>query len=178
MTNMVPIVADSNQFRIRRPEGNEAALYRDLLVAAGLPPDGLDACLRDALVAVDATGAVRGGVALEVYGEAALLRSLAVAPRDRGAGLGRRLVERVVELAADRGVGRLVLLTETAAAFFETLGFAPASRMEVPAAVQQSVQFRGACPQSAAVLTASTTLLRSRLAADITARSRAQETHS
>jgi GNAT superfamily N-acetyltransferase len=46
---------------------------------------------------------VIGSVAIELYGEEALLRSLAVAPAVRGQGLGQRLVDAGLALGAERG---------------------------------------------------------------------------
>ena len=44
------------------------------------------------------------------------------------------------------------LLTETAGDFFPRFGFRPTTRAAVPSAVQQSVEFREACPASAVVM--------------------------
>jgi amino-acid N-acetyltransferase len=46
----------------------------------------------------------------------------------------------------------LYLLTTTAARFFERFGFRPAERVEVPSSVRRSVEFRGACPESAVLM--------------------------
>ncbi len=101
------------------------------------------------VAAEEASGDLRGMVALEVAGDAALLRSLAVAPQERGSGLGRRLVEHALREAAERRVAIVVLLTETADDFFRHLGFEPCRRDEIPASLHDSAELRGACPQSA-----------------------------
>ena len=99
------------------------ALY-GLLQASGLPLDGLDAHLSTALVAkVD--GQVVGSAAVELYGQAALLRSVAVAQPMRGTGLGRKLVEAAQAIASRASVQRLYLLTETAAEWFPVLALYP-----------------------------------------------------
>ena len=122
-----------------------------LLTASGLPHDGLAQHLETAVVA-RAGPVVVGSAALELYGEAALLRSVAVAEGLRGQGLGRELTEVALRLARDRGVRRLYLLTTTAEGYFPHFGFAPVTRAEVDPAVQLSAEFTGACPDSAAVL--------------------------
>lgn len=122
-----------------------------LLRASDLPPDGLAEHFDAALVARDGA-AIVGSVALELYGEAALLRSVAVVPTLRGQGLGRQLTQAALALARSRGVRRVYLLTTTAERYFPTFGFAPIARAEVEPAVQASVEFTGACPDSAAVL--------------------------
>ena len=126
--------------------------YRELLARAGLPPEGLAECLPDALVA-RRDGLLQGAVALETYGDQALLRSLVVAPATRGGGLGGALVDAALALARRRGVATVYLLTETAAPFFAHRGFATLARADVPTAVQESVQFRSVCPQSAIAMT-------------------------
>jgi amino-acid N-acetyltransferase len=122
-----------------------------LLQSCELPTEGLMEHWQTALVARQGA-AVVGSVALELYGKNALLRSLAVAAGRRGEGLGRRLAQAALELARQRGVVQVYLLTETAAAFFPKLGFETVSRDQVPAAVRTSVEFTGACPESALAL--------------------------
>jgi amino-acid N-acetyltransferase len=122
-----------------------------LLTASGLPLDGLAEHMETAVVA-RAGPAVVGSAALELYGEAALLRSVAVAEGLRGQGLGRALTHAALRLARERGVQRLYLLTTTAEGYFPSFGFAPVTRAEVEPAVQVSAEFTGACPDSATVL--------------------------
>jgi len=92
-----------------------------------------------------------GCSALEVYGDFALLRSVAVDEYHRGDGLGRDLTRAALDLARQRGVSEIYLLTETAGEFFPRFGFKPTSRADVPATVQESVEFTSACPVSALV---------------------------
>jgi amino-acid N-acetyltransferase len=122
-----------------------------LLHASGLPLDGLEEHLETALVA-RRDGRLVGCVALEIYGPVALLRSLAIASDLRGEGLGQRLTEAALDLARAAGVKEVFLLTQTAAGFFPRFGFVPAAREQAPPALQQSVEFRSACPASAACM--------------------------
>lgn len=119
-----------------------------LLARNGLPAAGLADHLATALVA-RAGGAVIGSAALEIYGEAALLRSVAVDAAWRGRGLGQALTGAALDLARRRGVVAVYLLTETAAGFFPRFGFQPLPRAAVAPAVQQSVEFTTVCPDSA-----------------------------
>lgn len=122
-----------------------------LLADAALPTAGFAAHLEDALVVRD-DGRLLGCVALELYGEEALLRSLAVAPAARGRGLGERLTAAALDLAAARGARRVWLLTTTAERFFPRFGFLAVERDELPAALAASAELRGACPASAVAM--------------------------
>ena len=122
-----------------------------LLERSGLPRDGVSDHLATALVARN-QGALVGSVALELYGTSALLRSVAVDDRLRRQGVGRQLVQTALDVACQRGVEQVYLLTETAPDFFSHLGFQPIERAMVPLAVQQSVEFTSACPASAQVM--------------------------
>jgi len=124
-----------------------------LLERSALPQDGLQEHVATTLVA-RAGACVVGCAALELYGKAALLRSVAVAAELRGAGLGHQLTRAALDLARQRGVGTVYLLTETASGFFPRFGFHPTHRAAVDQAVQQSVEFVSACPISAHVLVA------------------------
>jgi N-acetylglutamate synthase-like GNAT family acetyltransferase len=96
-----------------------------LLDAASLPRAGFKA--EDAIVVLD-EGSVRGAVALERYGAAALLRSLVVDPAWRSRGYGRRLVIGALEVARWSGADEVFLLTNDAQRYFERFGFVAVSR--------------------------------------------------
>src|SRR5262245_53687185 len=87
-----------------------------LLERSGLPPDGLSEHMVTTLVARSGD-AVVGSAALEVYGAAALLRSVAVDSALRGQGLGQRLTRAALDLARQLGIATVYLLTETASDF-------------------------------------------------------------
>ncbi len=123
----------------------------DLLRESALPCAGVERDLAVAFVARE-QGAVIACAALERYGSLALLRSVAVAARWRGQGLGRCLTEAELAEAQRLGVTEVYLLTETAAAFFERLAFRSVVRSSVPPALQASVEWREACPQTATVM--------------------------
>jgi amino-acid N-acetyltransferase len=124
-----------------------------LLERGGLPAAGLDQHLEAAVVAREGTR-VLGCAAVELYGDAGLLRSVAVDPASRGLGLGIRLTEAALTLARSRGVRTVYLLTETATQFFPRFGFRPISREEVAAAVRRSVEFTEVCAVTAQAMVA------------------------
>jgi amino-acid N-acetyltransferase len=119
-----------------------------LLTESWLPQEGVSEHLSNALVARVGRQVV-GCAALEFYGSAALLRSVAVDRSYRGQGLGQRLTEAALRLAQENGVTRVYLLTETAGQFFSKFGFQPIDRSHVPPAVRGSIEFTSLCPVSA-----------------------------
>jgi amino-acid N-acetyltransferase len=129
---------------------SDRTAIESLLASSGLPLEGLDAAIATAVVA-RGEGGVVGCAAIEPHGSVGLLRSVCVAPDLHGTGLGRRLVAATEELAAAHGIAELYLLTETAEAWFPRLGYVAATRATVPAALTDSAEFTGACPDSAAV---------------------------
>jgi len=123
----------------------------ELLDGSKLPRAGLDAHVATTLVARDGKQLV-GTAALELYGECALLRSVAVAPGLRGQGLGQELTRHALALARRHKIKSVYLLTETAGGFFPRFGFRAIPRDAVDPAVQRSVEFTSACPTSALVM--------------------------
>ena len=130
---------------------SESAAKR-LLVESGLPTADITATHLRHFFFCGPGPDLEGLVGLELYGEAALLRSLAVAPNRRGSGLGSRLVEHAERYARDRGVRSLYLLTTTAEAFFLRLGYVRIARDEAPADIKTTTEFSGICPTSSAFM--------------------------
>lgn len=129
-----------------------------LLTAADLPTAGVAELLASGadefVVAEDPTapGELAAVAGLEVCGDTALLRSVAVRPRWQAHGLGRALVARVVCRAEARGVRALYLLTTTAEHYFPRFGFTRVAREAVPAEIAATLEFRSACPASATAM--------------------------
>jgi amino-acid N-acetyltransferase len=132
-----------------RPEDAPGILA--LLDDNRLPIDGVADCLDSAFVVRDGDRVV-GVTALEIYPDGGLLRSVAVDLGARGQGLGRRLTSAALDLARMLNLPAVYLLTTTAERFFPKLGFGEISRADVPPSVQQSIEFRSACPSSAIVM--------------------------
>ena len=91
---------------------------------------------------------LEGLVGLELYGEVALLRSLAVVSSRRGSGVGSGLAAHAERHARDQGVQSLYLLTTTAEAFFMRRGYARIPRDAAPTAIKSTKEFSGICPAS------------------------------
>lgn len=142
-----------NDIEFAHPEDIPAIIA--LLHRVGLPPDGLAEHVASTVIIHDGTRVV-GSAALEVYGSAALVRSVAVGPELQRTGLGHPLMGVVANLAYERDIAELFLLTTTAQDYFLRFGFQPIARGEVPDAVVHSVQFTTVCPTTATVMRAST----------------------
>jgi arsenate reductase len=136
---------------IRRATDADRDAIRALLLANALPVADFETAPLRFWIARERDELV-GVVALEGAGETALLRSLAVAPAWRRLGLGRALVERLEVDATVEGTRQLVLLTQTAGAFFARLGYTPIERGAVPPTVTCSAEFTTLCPQDAQCL--------------------------
>ena len=121
-----------------------ATLLREL----ELPTDGVAEWLEQFWVA-EHQGQVIGVAGMERYGDSGLLRSVAVTREWRGTGVGRTLVDRVLEEGRTSGVREVYLLTTTADHYFPRFGFVCVDRDTVPAALHASAEFTGACPASA-----------------------------
>jgi amino-acid N-acetyltransferase len=137
--------------KIRRARQSDLHAVEQLLVANKLPLEGVRDHFADFIVAEDSDG-IEGAVGLEKYDSVALLRSAVVAADHRGGGIGRRLVEQVLERAEEDGIDELYLLTTTAEEYFPRFGFARTTRTAVPEELKSSAEFRGACPETAVVM--------------------------
>lgn len=122
-----------------------------LLQRSDLPTAGVGDAPSHFVVA-ESDGKLVGVVGLELYGGSALLRSAAVEGSWRGSGVGRMLVERALDVARERGIEDVFLLTTTAEHYFPRFGFTCVSRDSVTAGVQSSNEFQSACPASATVM--------------------------
>lgn len=135
--------------RARRADlgGIQRLLTRKSLPSADITEESLD----HFLVYRDEIG-IAGVVGLEPYEDVALLRSLVVADGYAGRGVGRRLVTAVEELAQKLCIRRIYLLTTTAEAYFEYLGYRVTSRDTAPILVRQCSQFKSLCPSTAVLM--------------------------
>ena len=108
--------------RIDRATPADAGALLALMERAHLPTDDLASHLDAAFVAREGDRIV-GSVAIEIYADGGLLRSVAVDADRRGTGLGARLTAAAIEDAQRRALPALYLLTTTAEHFFPRFGF-------------------------------------------------------
>lgn len=147
-TMMTP---DHRCVTLRRATPDDQEAVAELLRTLRLPIEGVSDWLEHFWVG-EHRGAVIGAAGMERYGDAGLLRSVAVAPEWQDSGIGRALVDRVLDQSRSAGIHDVYLLTTTAERYFPRLGFACVDRGSVPAAVRSSVEFTTACPASAVVM--------------------------
>ena len=138
--------------KIRKATNRDLDAVEGLLSANDLPLDGVKENLSGFIVAEEG-GRVIGTVGLERFGSVALLRSAVVSEGRRGGGVGRRLVEHILDYAESDGIEELFLLTTTAENYFPRFGFTRTTRSAVPPTVKASAEFRRACPDTALVMT-------------------------
>jgi UDP-N-acetylmuramate: L-alanyl-gamma-D-glutamyl-meso-diaminopimelate ligase len=120
---------------------------KDLLDETALSYPDMDEHLHEILVLREqGQNRVVGCVAMEIYDDSGVLRSLATSPARRGEGLGWMLADAAIGRARRRGARRVYLITESASDFFaEKFGFQTVARELVDAAVLDgSTQFRNA----------------------------------
>lgn len=129
----------------------EIAEVTALVEAAGLPTNVVVDQFPAAYVTARREGALVGVAALERHGDAGLLRSVAIADRERGSGLGIALVAN--RLVAARGLASVSLLTTTADRFFPRFGFRNVARTELPTALQTTPEVTSICPSTAICMT-------------------------
>ncbi|RBP05062.1 amino-acid N-acetyltransferase [Roseiarcus fermentans] len=144
-------MTDDGDLRGMRLEGDESDALRAALTAAGLPAD--DIAEPGVLLfgfARDRTAVGYGG--LELCGRDGLLRSVVVAAEARGEGVGRGIVDWLLDHAVRLGCERVWLFTTSARGYFEAQGFAAVERREAPASILSTRQGAGLCPATATVM--------------------------
>ncbi|HJT17267.1 MAG TPA: arsenic resistance N-acetyltransferase ArsN2 [Thermoanaerobaculia bacterium] len=124
---------------------------KELLELNDLPVAGVDDHWKTFIVARDGVQIVGCGGS-EAYRNAALIRSIAVAPSHRSRGVGRQIVRQLLDRLSALGVREFYLLTTTAADYFRKRGFKKCDRDEVNPQLLASREFQDACPASATVM--------------------------
>jgi UDP-N-acetylmuramate: L-alanyl-gamma-D-glutamyl-meso-diaminopimelate ligase len=128
---------------IRPARRADMPAVRDLLGEVGLRlGDAGDDDANWFFVLTNEDGVV-GTVAIEIHGDDAILRNLAIKEASRGAGYGWMLADMAVTHARYRGVRRIYLLTESASDFFAAkFGFRVVDRSTVSPRVAASTVFQ------------------------------------
>lgn len=133
----------------RHATEKDSIAIRSLLESQKLPTETVGTTITDFYLAVE-NEAIIGVAGFEYYGEDALLRSVAVPTSLQKKQIGSQLVDWMLSLAKQKGIKKIVLLTETASKFFAKKGFVKVERsFVVNEALKKSSQFCGGCCSSA-----------------------------
>ena len=100
----------------------------------------------------DDIGALAGVIGVELYNNVALVRSLAVSPDQRGAGLGSILVAHLERFVMREGVRSLYLLTTTAQPYFARRGYDLLPKENAPEVIRKTREYSVICPESAVLM--------------------------
>lgn len=116
----------------------------DFLTAVDLTVSGLDAPTVRLWMERDAGGTVTGSTGYELSGDGshALIRSVAVSPDARSRGRGTGLARFALAWAAEEGASRAWLFSRRSGPFWQSVGFSPADRDELSAALADTHQVR------------------------------------
>lgn len=132
---------------IRQAEPEDLRAVLALLTDAKLPTEEH----LGSFFVYDQGGRIVATAGLELHGDAALLRSLAVAAAARGSGLGAALLRRALHEAHGRK-GGVYALTTTAESYLSRFGFERVPRASLPPRLLESRELQDACPDSATVM--------------------------
>lgn len=119
-----------NEITLRQAVPFDWPAVSELLAASKLPRDGAQDHLPSFVVALR-EGTVVGVAGLEIYGDVALLWSVAVRAEQRRQGIGQSLMQELVRQAQAQRMLNIYLLTTTAAGYFATHGFKDTARTAV-----------------------------------------------
>ncbi len=125
---------------------------RQLLEQSGLPSSDLTPELLQHFLVWREGATLTAVIGLELLGDTALLRSLAVSGTRQGGGIGRQMVQAAETLARNHGIGTLYLLTTTAERYFAGLGYRHTPRDAAPPALRATPQFSSLCPASSSFM--------------------------
>jgi amino-acid N-acetyltransferase len=136
----------------RQAREKDSAVIRSLLESQKLPTETVGTTITQFYLAIE-NEVIVGVAGFEYYDEDALLRSVAVPTPLQKKHIGSRFMDWMLTLAKQKGIKRIVLLTETASTFFGKKGFIAVDRSSINnEAMKKSSQFCGGCCSSAACM--------------------------
>lgn len=145
------VLSDLPHPQLRQSSGPDLPAIASLLHEGGLPAGAARERVGRTVVA-ESDRRVIATAAWEPVGDAALLRSVAVAADLRGTGAGLLVSAAALRQAARAGIREIYLVTTDAEGFFARCGFRTIPREELPAAVAAHKQITRECPATAPVM--------------------------
>jgi amino-acid N-acetyltransferase len=122
-----------------------------LLQSSQLPTADIEKSLPHFFV-VKQAATIIAVIGLECFNNVGLLRSMATADNHRSKGIAGNLITALESYAASKKITTIYLLTTTASEYFKKKGYILTDRFSVPQSIQQTKEFSGLCPSSAAVM--------------------------
>jgi amino-acid N-acetyltransferase len=142
------VESNTSQVIIREAINDDLKAIKSLLDSASLPSSDIEKHLSNFFVLKN-EGDIIGTIGMELYGDTALLRSLAVKKDYQNKGYGQRLYQTLISKVKKMDVMNIYLLTETAVGFFSKEGFQEIRRELVPPAIKQTYEYSTLCPEGA-----------------------------
>jgi glycerol-1-phosphatase len=146
------VVQDLPPGSFRPANPGDVAEITKLLVDSGLNSSGTVDRVDTTVVSTD-DHEVTATACVQDFDGQGLLRSVAVRGDLRGKGLGMLAAASAVREARRRGVRHVALFTESAAPFFERMGFRSIDRTRLTNAILASAQAAEECPETASAMT-------------------------
>ncbi|MFW9962819.1 MAG: GNAT family N-acetyltransferase [Candidatus Sifarchaeia archaeon] len=130
-------------FSIVRAQQSDYQNIISLLEHVKVPTNGINfSFTRFLVIRFHDEDIIGGCIGLELYGTNALLRSFAIHPKYQGSGLGRILVQKLLEVAAQNDVNDVFLLTTKADSMFRKFGFSETQCSTIPKEIGENDLFR------------------------------------
>ena len=133
---------------IREAIKDDLKAVKSLLDRASLPSIDIEKHLLIFFV-LENVRTIVGTIGMELYGNTALLRSLAIQKDYRNKGCGKELYYALISKATKLNVINIYLLTETAEGFFSKEGFQKIDREVVPHTIKKTHEYSTLCPEGA-----------------------------
>jgi amino-acid N-acetyltransferase len=142
------VESNKTQVIIREAIKDDLKVIKSLLDSVSLPSVDIEKHLSNFFV-LQNEGQIIGTIGMELYGDTALLRSLAVEKDFQNRGYGKKLYHALISKAKKLDVINIYLLTETAIGFFSKEGFQQIRRELVPPAIKKTYEYSALCPEGA-----------------------------
>jgi amino-acid N-acetyltransferase len=140
---------DVGSLEMRPATEADRSAVNELLLASALQPLEDSAQFGPQYAVALCEGKIVGVAGMDLHGDDALLRSVAVSTGLRSLRVGSTLAENRLDWARDRGIRAVYLLTETSARYWTRFGFQAIDRTEAPEGIAASHQWLTGCPSSA-----------------------------
>ncbi|MBI5179357.1 MAG: GNAT family N-acetyltransferase [Nitrospinae bacterium] len=128
--------------------GDDLPAVTALLAENSLPTEDVARHIGGFILA-RSVGKIAGSAGIEMFADAALLRSVAVATQFRRTGIGTALVAAMENRVRHDGIKEVYLLTETAEIFFRSRGYQTVARDSAPETIRRTREFATICPSTA-----------------------------